>query len=163
MLKPKEEEEAKRIFEFENIRFENDEEQKNIEELLIRIEDQEDVQAYKIASKEMLDEYEKVNNEQKFFNNEDNVNIEEDAKKEIIDETDTNRLSSLLKPIDNFALKFYKNDFTFEDFVKEKELKQNVSYNLFQKDDESGTEQEDEFNIVQSEDEEKINKMVNKT
>jgi len=84
LLKPKEEE-ARKIFEFENIKFENDEEQKNIEELLIRIEDQEDVQAYKIASKEMLDEYEKVNNEQKFFNNEDNVNIEEDAKKEIID------------------------------------------------------------------------------
>jgi len=71
---------AKRVFEFENIKFENEEEQKNIEDLLIKIEDQEDVQAYKNASKEMLDEYEKVNNEQKFLN-EDNPNQNEEDKK----------------------------------------------------------------------------------
>ena len=161
LLKNNDNEEAKRIFEFENIKFENEEEQKNLEELLIKIEDHDDVQAYKIASKEMLDEYEKVNNEQKFFNNEDNVNLEEEAKKEnIIDENDTNRLSNLLKPIDNFSLKYYKKDYTFEDFVKDKELKQNVSFNLFQKDDESGSDQSDEFNMIPSDDEEKINKMV---
>ena len=154
-------EEGRKIFEFENIRFENEEEQKNIEELLIKIEDQEDVQAYKIASKEMLDEYEKVNNEQKFFNNEENANPEEEAKKDnIIDENDTNRLSNLLKPIDYFSLKFFKKDYTFEDFVKEKEIKQNISFNLFQKDDDSGSSNTDEFNMVQSEDEGKINRMV---
>lgn len=64
----------KKLLEFENLQFENEEEQKNLEQLLIRIEDQEDVQALKNASKEMLGEYEKENDEQNFFNNDD-VNI----------------------------------------------------------------------------------------
>ena len=88
------------------------------------------------------------------------VTIVEAKKENIIDENDTNRLSNLLKPIDNFSLKYYKKDYTFEDFVKDKELKQNVSFNLFQKDDESGSDQSDEFNMIPSDDEEKINKMV---
>jgi helicase SWR1 len=60
----------KKLLEFENLAFENDEEQKNIEQMLIRIEDQEDVQALKNLSKEMLDEYEKENNELQFIQNE---------------------------------------------------------------------------------------------
>ncbi len=60
----------KKLLEFENLAFENDEEQKNIEQMLIRIEDQEDVQALKNLSKEMLDEYEKENNELQFIKNE---------------------------------------------------------------------------------------------
>ena len=63
-------EKIKKLLEFENLAFENEEEQKNIEQMLIRIEDQEDVQALKNLSKEMLDEYEKENNELQFINDE---------------------------------------------------------------------------------------------
>jgi helicase SWR1 len=59
---------VKKLLEFENLQFENEEDQKNLEQLLIRIEDQEDVQAMKNVSKELLDEYEQENNEQQFIN-----------------------------------------------------------------------------------------------
>lgn len=64
------------MMDFENIKFENEEDQKNIESMLIKIEDKEDVQAYKYASLEILDAYERENNEQKFIKNDDiNVKI----------------------------------------------------------------------------------------
>jgi hypothetical protein len=63
--------EKKNIFEFENVVFEKDEDQKNLEQMLIKIEDDEDVQALKNVSKEMLGEYEKENEEQKFLHNEE--------------------------------------------------------------------------------------------
>jgi superfamily II DNA/RNA helicase len=59
---------VKKLLEFENLHFENEEDQRNLEQLLIRIEDQEDVQALKNVSKELLDEYEQENNEQQFIN-----------------------------------------------------------------------------------------------
>ena len=57
--------------EFENLKFETEEDQKNLEQLLIKIEDKEDVQATKNLSKEMHEEYEEENNEKQFFDNED--------------------------------------------------------------------------------------------
>ncbi len=63
----------KKLLEFENLKFDNEEDQKNLEQLLIKIEDQEDVQAMKNLSKEMLDEYEQENIEKQFFDN-DEVN-----------------------------------------------------------------------------------------
>jgi hypothetical protein len=57
--------------EFENLKFETEEDQKNLEQLLIKIEDKEDVQAMKNLSKEMHEEYEEENNEKQFFDNED--------------------------------------------------------------------------------------------
>ena len=59
---------VKKLLEFENLQFENEEDQKNLEQLLIKIEDQEDVQALKNVSREILDEYEQENNEQIFIN-----------------------------------------------------------------------------------------------
>jgi helicase SWR1 len=61
----------KKLLEFENLKFDNEEDQKNLEQLLIKIEDQEDVQAMKNLSKEMLDEYEQENIEKQFFDSED--------------------------------------------------------------------------------------------
>ena len=60
----------KKLLQFENLEFENEDEQRNMEQMLIKIEDQEDVQALKNVSKEMLDEYEKENNELQFINDE---------------------------------------------------------------------------------------------
>lgn len=62
---------VKKLLAFENLSFENEQDQRNLEQLLIRIEDQEDVQALKNVSKEILDEYEKENIEQQFINNDD--------------------------------------------------------------------------------------------
>lgn len=61
----------KKLMEFENLKFETDEDQKNLEKLLIKIEDKEDVQAMKNLSKEMNEEYEEENNEKQFFDQED--------------------------------------------------------------------------------------------
>lgn len=61
----------RKLLEFENLKFDNEDDQKNLEQLLIKIEDQEDVQAMKNLSKEMLDEYEQENIEKQFFDNEE--------------------------------------------------------------------------------------------
>lgn len=61
----------RKLLEFENLKFDNEEDQRNLEQLLIKIEDQEDVQAMKNLSKEMLDEYEQENIEKQFFDNEE--------------------------------------------------------------------------------------------
>jgi len=66
-----ENDQIKKLLEFENLKFDNEEDQKNLEQLLIKIEDQEDVQAMKNLSKEMLDEYEQENIEKQFFDNEE--------------------------------------------------------------------------------------------
>lgn len=68
---PGENDQIKKLLEFENLKFDNEEDQKNLEQLLIKIEDQEDVQAMKNLSKEMLDEYEQENIEKQFFDNEE--------------------------------------------------------------------------------------------
>lgn len=63
------------LMDFENLNFENEEDKKNLEAMLIRIEDQEDVQAYKHASMEMLATYERENNEQRFLKLEEDVRV----------------------------------------------------------------------------------------
>lgn len=67
----RENDQIRKLLEFENLKFDNEEDQKNLEQLLIKIEDQEDVQAMKNLSKEMLDEYEQENIEKQFFDNEE--------------------------------------------------------------------------------------------
>jgi len=71
----REDDQIKKLLEFENLKFDNEEDQKNLESLLIKIEDQEDVQAMKNLSKEMLDEYEQENIEKQFFDNEEVIFI----------------------------------------------------------------------------------------
>ena len=61
----------KKLMEFENLKFETAEDQKNLEQLLIKIEDKEDVQAMKNLSQEMQEEHMEENNEKQFFDNED--------------------------------------------------------------------------------------------
>lgn len=157
LLKEKELEEidnpknARKMLEFENLKFENEEEQKNIEDLLIRIEDMEDVQAFKNASKEMLDEYEKENIEQQFINKD-----ECDKENQNIENKDG--VNSSLKKIDFYALTFFNKHYTFDDFVKEKEMKNNADVAFLNKEE---TDESEEFDLGSSDDEEeKINKLV---
>ena len=146
---------SRNMLDFEGIKFDNDEEQKNIEELLIKIEDSEDVQAFKNASKEMLDEYERENIEQQFINNEELDKLDKDKGTEGKDKETQN---SNLKRIDLYALNFFNKYFTFEDFVKEKELKSNIDVAFLNK-DLSG--ESDEFDLGPSDDEEEmVNKLV---
>ena len=135
-VRNKKEDKIKQLLEFENLRFTNEEDQKNIEQMLIKIEDQEDVQAMKNLSKEMLDEYEKENNELQFLKEDDKVDNNKDIKeKEILDK---------LKPIDKFALNYYKDEYTYKTFVKEKEAKMNLNYTLLPDSGSEGELNEDE-------------------
>jgi len=158
LLKEREEEEnlqssAKGMLAFENLKFENEEEQKNIEDLLIKIEDLEDVQAFKNASKEMLDEYEKENIEQQFINNDD---VDKDRGDNI--EAKGEGQNSNLKRIDLYALNFFNKYFTFDDFVREKELKNNMNVAFLNK---NASDESEEFDLGPSDnEEEKINKLV---
>jgi len=68
-----ENDQIRKLLEFENLKFDNEDDQKNLEQMLIKIEDQEDVQAMKNLSKEMLDEYEQENIEKQFFDNEEAI------------------------------------------------------------------------------------------
>lgn len=65
--------EPKNMMDYENLTFENEEDQKNIEQMLIKIEDKEDVQAYKHASLELLNNYQMETNEQMFIASDENV------------------------------------------------------------------------------------------
>ena len=162
LIKRKDEEESpkkqkddkiKRLLEFENLKFENEDEQRNIEQMLIKIEDQEDVQAMKNLSKEMLDEYEKENNELQFFKEDDKNDITKDIKdKDLIDN---------LKPIDKFSLNYYKDEYTYRQFVKEKEAKMNLSYNLYNSDNESQVNEDESIDLgnESESDNDSINKM----
>ena len=117
-------ENIKRLLEFENLHFDNPNEQKNIEQMLIRIEDQEDVQAMKNLSRELLDNYEKEHNEMQFFKEEDN-NLNDDMASKSGIKLDTKEkereIFEKLKPIDKFALNYYRGVFTYKEFVQEKE------------------------------------------
>ena len=162
LIKRKDEEESpkkqkddkiKRLLEFENLKFENEDEQRNIEQMLIKIEDQEDVQAMKNLSKEMLDEYEKENNELQFFKEDDkNDNTKDIKDKDLIDN---------LKPIDKFSLNYYKDEYTYRQFVKEKEAKMNLSYNLYNSDNESQVNEDESIDLgnESESDNDSINKM----
>ena len=120
----KNKENIKRLLEFENLHFDNPNEQKNIEQMLIRIEDQEDVQAMKNLSRELLDNYEKEHNEMQFFKEEENNPNDDLASKSgiKIDSKEKEReIFEKLKPIDKFALNYYRGVFTYKEFVQEKE------------------------------------------
>ena len=126
----------KRLLEFENLHFDNPNEQKNIEQMLIRIEDQEDVQAMKNLSKEMLDNYEKEHNEMQFFkeDKEDDNNANDDLNSKSGSKVDgkeckEREIFEKLKPIDKFALNYYRDVFTYKEFVSEKEKFQNNTNN----------------------------------
>ena len=115
---------VKKLLEFENLHFDNPNEQKNIEQMLIRIEDQEDVQAMKNLSRELLDNYEKEHNEMQFFKDDDNNPNDDLASKSGIkgDIKEKEReIFEKLKPIDKFALNYYRGVFTYKEFVQEKE------------------------------------------
>ena len=117
-------ENIKRLLEFENLHFDNPNEQKNIEQMLIRIEDQEDVQAMKNLSRELLDNYEKEHNEMQFFKEDENNPNDDLASKSgmKIDSKEKEReIFEKLKPIDKFALNYYRGVFTYKEFVQEKE------------------------------------------
>jgi superfamily II DNA/RNA helicase len=150
----------KKLLEFENLHFDNPKEQKNIEQMLIRIEDQEDVQAMKNLSKEMLDNYEKEHNEMQFFKEEkedDNNNFANDeitsksGSKIDGKECKEREIFEKLKPIDKFALNYYRDIFTYKEFVQEKEKFQNNTnnYNYLEENEMDG---ENNSNINEDED-----------
>ena len=129
---------VKKLLEFENLHFDNPNEQKNIEQMLIRIEDQEDVQAMKNLSRELLDNYEKEHNEMQFFKDDDNNPNDDLASKSGIkgDIKEKEReIFEKLKPIDKFALNYYRGVFTYKEFVQEKEKFQPNSNNYDYNDD----------------------------
>ena len=130
--KEKVNENIKKLLEFENLHFDNPNEQKNIEQMLIKIEDQEDVQAMKNLSKEMLDNYEKEHNEMQFFKEDDdnNNNIDEISNDKSVNKNNKEKeIFEKLKPIDKFALTFYRDLFPYKEFVQEKEKFQNNNNN----------------------------------
>ena len=153
--KNKKDDKIKNLFEFENLNFDNLEDQKNIEQMLIKIEDQEDVQAMKNLSKEMLDEYEKEKNEEQFFKDDDNKSNKklEVKEKELLDK---------LKPIDKFSLSYFKEEYPYKQFVKDKEAKMNYYYGYKDSDNETNTNlNEDDIDIGNESESEhdSINKM----
>ena len=102
---------------------------------------------------EMLDEYEKENNELQFFKEEDKNDNPKDIKdKDLIDN---------LKPIDKFSLNYYKDEYTYRQFVKEKEAKMNLSYNLYNSDNESQVNEDESIDLgnESESDNDSINKM----
>lgn len=65
---------------------------------------------------------------------------------------------SSLKDIDKFAIKFYQSQYNYEDFVREKEAKSNITY--FQSPEESENNIEEDLDLGESDDEkEAMNKM----
>ena len=140
--KNKKDDKLKNLFEFENLNFDNAEDQKNIEQMLIKIEDQEDVQAMKNLSKEMLDEYEKEKNEEQFFKDDDNksnkkLDLKDIKEKEMLDK---------LKPIDKFSLSYFKEEYPYKQFVKDKEAKMNY-YGYKDSDNETNTNMNEDEDI----------------
>ncbi len=128
----------KKLLEFENLHFDNPNEQKNIEQMLIRIEDQEDVQAMKNLSKEMLDNYEKEHNEMQFFKEDKDDENNNFANDEVTSKSGSKidgkeckerEIFEKLKPIDKFALNYYRDIFTYKEFVSEKEKFQSNTNN----------------------------------
>ena len=156
--KYKKDDKLKNLFEFENLNFDNVEDQKNIEQMLIKIEDQEDVQAMKNLSKEMLDEYEKEKNEEQFFKDDDNksnkkLDLKDIKEKEMLDK---------LKPIDKLSLSYFKEEYPYKQFVKDKEAKMNY-YGYKDSDNETNTNMNEDEDIdignESESDHDSINKM----
>ena len=155
--KNKKDDKVKSLLEFENLNFDNIEDQKNIEQMLIKIEDQEDVQAMKNLSKEMLDEYEKEKNEEQFFKEDDNksnkkLDLKDLKEKEMLDK---------LKAIDKFSLTYYKEEYPYKQFVKDKEAKMNNYFN-YNSDNETNTLLNEDEDIDIGNESESDNDSINK-
>ena len=164
-------ENIKRLLEFENLHFDNPNEQKNIEQMLIRIEDQEDVQAMKNLSRELLDNYEKEHNEMQFFKEDDNNPNDDMASKSGIklDTKEKEReIFEKLKPIDKFALNYYRGVFTYKEFVQEKEKFQpsnnNYDYQEDNNDDgeNSNMNEDEDIDMTNEEESNNDNEDINK-
>ena len=160
----------KKLLEFENLHFDNPNEQKNIEQMLIRIEDQEDVQAMKNLSRELLDNYEKEHNEMQFFKEEENNPNDDIISKSGIKNENKEKEREIfekLKPIDKFALNYYRGIFPYKDFLQEKEKfkPSNNNYDLNEDNDiegENSNMNEDEDIDMNNEDDDKENEEINK-
>ena len=166
----------KKLLEFENLHFDNPNEQKNIEQMLIRIEDQEDVQAMKNLSKEMLDNYEKEHNEMQFFkddkDDENNYGNDEITSKSgsKLDgkECKEREIFEKLKPIDKFALNYYRDIFTYKEFVQEKEKFQNNTnkYNYLEENEQdmenSNMNEDEDIDMTNEEESNNDNEDINK-
>ena len=162
---------VKKLLEFENLHFDNPNEQKNIEQMLIRIEDQEDVQAMKNLSRELLDNYEKEHNEMQFFKDDDNNPNDDLASKSGIkgDIKEKEReIFEKLKPIDKFALNYYRGVFTYKEFVQEKEKFQPNSNNYDYNEDNdlegenSNMNEDEDIDMVNEEESNNENEEINK-
>ena len=82
----------------------------------------------------MLDEYEKEKNEEQFFKDDDNksnkkLDLKDIKEKEMLDK---------LKPIDKFSLSYFKEEYPYKQFVKDKEAKMNNYFN-YNSDNETNT------------------------
>jgi hypothetical protein len=165
----------KKLLEFENLHFDNPNEQKNIEQMLIRIEDQEDVQAMKNLSKEMLDNYEKEHNEMQFFkeDKEDENNPNDDLNSKSGSKVDgkeckEREIFEKLKPIDKFALNYYRDVFTYKEFVSEKEKFQNNTnnYNYLEENEidgeNSNINEDEDIDMTNEEESNNDNEEINK-
>ena len=67
-------------------------------------------------------------------------------------------ITSNLRKIDLYALKYFNSSYSFEDFVKEKEMKTNMNVSFLNKRESDISDEE--FDLGPSDDEEKINKLV---
>jgi len=66
------------------------------------------------------------------------------------------KILSSLKGVDKFAMKFYKNQYTYDDFVREKEIKTNTI--IFHSDN-SDEDIEEDLEIGNGEEEDQVNKL----
>lgn len=66
------------------------------------------------------------------------------------------KILSSLKGIDTYAMKYFKNNYSYDDFVREKEIKTNTI--IFQSEESEG-DLDDELDINPKEDENAINKL----
>ena len=122
--------------------------------MLIKIEDQEDVQAMKNLSRELLDNYEKEHNEMQFFKEEENSPNDDLMSKsgtKIEGKEKEREIFEKLKPIDKFALNYYRGVFTYKEFIQEKEKFQPSNNNYDYIDDNNDIEGENS-NINEDED-----------
>ena len=81
------------------------------------------------------------------------MEIDNDQEKDFLKDP---KILNSLKGIDMFAMKFYNNQYTYEDFVREKEIKTNTV--IFQSDD-SEDNLDDELDIGHEDEEDAVNKL----
>ena len=105
----------------------------------------------------MLDEYEKEKNEEQFFKEDDNksnkkLDLKDLKEKEMLDK---------LKPIDKFSLSYYKEEYPYKQFVKDKEAKMNNYFN-YNSDNETNTLLNEDEDIDIGNESESDNDSINK-